>query len=130
MLVSGAAGATGSVVGQIAKLMQCRVVGIAGSDAKCKQLVDAFGWDAAINYKAQQGASLAKQIHRCCPDGVDVFFDNVGGDILDAGLSCLQRGARVVLCGAISQYNAAQWQGPTRYMNRRSTIGARRRVSL
>ncbi len=102
VLVSGAAGATGSVVGQIARIKGCRVVGIAGSDEKCAWLTEELGFDAAINYKTDDVEAAIKQ-H--CPDGVDVFFDNVGGDILEAALGNLALRSRVVMCGAISQYN-------------------------
>jgi len=104
VLVSGAAGATGSIVGQIARIKGCRVVGIAGSDEKCAWLTDALDFDAAINYKTQ---SVGKAIAEACPDGVDVFFDNVGGDILEAAIGNLALHGRIVLCGAISQYNDA-----------------------
>jgi hypothetical protein len=114
VLVSGAAGATGSLVGQIAKLHGCRVVGTAGSDAKCKWLTEELKFDAAINYKS---ANVFEAVARTCPTGVDVFFDNVGGPILDAALSQLALRGRVVLCGAISQYNAAEPKGPAGYLN-------------
>jgi hypothetical protein len=102
VLVSGAAGATGSVVGQIAKLKGCRVVGLAGSAEKCAWLTDELGFDAAINYKIE---NARQAIRAACPDGVDVFFDNVGGDTLQAAIANLARRGRIVLCGAISQYN-------------------------
>ncbi len=102
VLVSGAAGATGSVVGQIARIKGCRVVGIAGSDEKCAWLVDELGFDAAINYRTDDIGAAIKQ-H--CPQGVDVFFDNVGGDILEAALGRLALGGRIVMCGAIATYN-------------------------
>ena len=102
VLVSGAAGATGSVVGQIAKIKGCRVVGIAGSDEKCAWLTDELGFDAAINYKTED---VAQAIGAACPDGVDVFFDNVGGDILEAAIGNIALRGRIVLCGAIAQYN-------------------------
>ena len=102
VLVSGAAGAVGSVVGQIAKIKECRVVGIAGSDEKCTWLTDDLGFDAAINYKTED---VRREIRRHCPDGVDVYFDNVGGDILEAAIGSLAQNGRVVMCGAISQYN-------------------------
>ncbi len=102
VLVSGAAGATGSVVGQIAKLTGCRAVGIAGSDEKCAWLTDELGFDAAINYKTDDVPSA---IGAACPDGVDVFFDNVGGDILEAAIGNIALRGRIVLCGAIAQYN-------------------------
>ena len=102
VLVSGAAGATGSIVGQIARIKGCRVVGIAGSDEKCAWLTDDLGFDAAINYKTEH---VRRAIRAACPDGVDVFFDNVGGDVLQAAISNLAIRGRVVLCGAISEYN-------------------------
>jgi NADPH-dependent curcumin reductase CurA len=102
VLVSGAAGATGSVVGQIARIKGCRVVGIAGSDEKCAWLIDELGFDAAINYRTED---VAAAIRAACPTGVDVFFDNVGGDILEAALGNLAMHGRVVLCGAIATYN-------------------------
>ena len=102
VLVSGAAGATGSIVGQIAKLKGCRVVGIAGGHEKCTWLTTTANFDAAIDYKNE---NVEKRIGALCPDGVDIYFDNVGGEILDAALLHLAMHARVVLCGAISQYN-------------------------
>jgi NADPH-dependent curcumin reductase len=115
VVVSGAAGATGSVVGQIAKIQGCRAVGIAGGAAKCKYLTEELGFDAAIDYK---GADVRAALGRYCPDGVNVFFDNVGGEILDIVLAQLARKARVVLCGAISQYNnPANIQGPKNYLS-------------
>jgi NADPH-dependent curcumin reductase len=115
VVVSGAAGAVGSVVGQLAKIKGCRVVGIAGGPEKCAYLVDEFGFDAAIDYKAED---VNKALREKAPDGVDVYFDNVGGAILDAALARLNRGARVVLCGAISQYNAeGRPVGPANYMS-------------
>jgi NADPH-dependent curcumin reductase CurA len=115
VVVSGAAGAVGSVAGQIAKLKGCRVVGIAGGEEKCRWLVDELGFDAAVDYKAEDVRAALKQ-H--APKGVDVYFDNVGGDILDAVLTRLARGARVVICGAISQYNATgSVQGPKNYLS-------------
>ncbi len=115
VVVSGAAGAVGSVVGQIAKLKGCRVVGIAGGADKCDLLTKEFNFDVAVDYKSQDvGAALEKH----CPDGIDVYFDNVGGDILDAALANLALNARVVICGAISQYNAvAPVQGPSNYLS-------------
>jgi NADPH-dependent curcumin reductase CurA len=102
VLVSGAAGATGSIVGQIAKINGCRVIGIAGTEEKCAWLTDDLGFDAGINYRTDD---VAARIGELCPDGVDVFFDNVGGDILEAALDHLALRARIVLCGAISTYN-------------------------
>jgi NADPH-dependent curcumin reductase CurA len=104
-VVSGAAGATGSVAGMIAKVKGCRVIGIAGGPEKCAWLTKEAGFDGAIDYKNEQvGAALSKH----CPKGIDVYFDNVGGEILDDCLARLADRARVVLCGAISQYNEAQ----------------------
>ena len=102
VLVSAAAGATGSVAGQIARIAGCRVVGIAGSDEKCSWLTDELGFHASINYKTQK---VARAIKETCPSGVDVFFDNTGGDILDATLFRMNQGGRVVCCGAVSQYD-------------------------
>ena len=103
LVVSGAAGAVGMVVGQVAKILGCRVVGIAGGAEKCRWLVDELGFDAAIDYKY---ADLRKALREHCPQGIDVYFDNVGGEILDLALAQLAMHARVVVCGAISQYNA------------------------
>jgi NADPH-dependent curcumin reductase len=115
VLVSGAAGAVGGAVGQIAKLKGCRAVGIAGGPDKCRHVVEELGFDAAIDYKAE---ALYPAVRRHCPDGVDVYFDNVGGETLDVALAQLARGARVVLCGAISQYNATEgMKGPANYMS-------------
>jgi NADPH-dependent curcumin reductase len=125
VVVSGAAGAVGSVVGQIAKIKGCRVVGIAGGPQKCRYVVDELGFDAAIDYKSEKvKAALAQH----CPQGVDVYFDNVGGEILDDVLARLARGARIVICGAISQYNnTTPVKGPSNYMsllvNRASMTG-------
>jgi len=114
VVVSGAAGAVGSVVGQIAKIKGCRAVGIAGGAEKCRFIVDELGFDAAIDYKTGDVKQALKQ-H--CPDRINVYFDNVGGDILDAALTRLARGARVVICGAISQYNnTGPNNGPANYM--------------
>jgi NADPH-dependent curcumin reductase CurA len=115
VVVSGAAGAVGTVVGQIAKIKGCRAVGIAGGQEKCEWIVDDLGFDAAIDYKNER---VGRALHEHCPDGIDVYFDNVGGDILDAALASLAHGARVVICGAISQYNAegGRMQGPSNYM--------------
>jgi NADPH-dependent curcumin reductase CurA len=115
VVVSGAAGAVGSVAGQIARAMgAARVVGIAGGPEKCAWLVDDLGFDAAIDYKNER---VGRRLHELCPDGINVYFDNVGGDILDAALANLAWGARVVICGAISQYNAENgMKGPSNYM--------------
>lgn len=115
VLVSGAAGAVGSVVGQIAKIKGCRVVGIAGGPEKCAYVVDELGFDGCIDYKNEPVYAGIKQ-H--CSKGVDVYFDNVGGDILDAALANLRLHARVVICGAISQYNNTQAiAGPKNYLS-------------
>lgn len=103
VVISGAAGAVGSIVGQIAKIQGARVVGIAGSDEKTKLLTDKLGFDAAVNYKTSPDLQAA--IAQACPDGVDVYFDNVGGDVTDAVMSLLNDYARIPLCGAISSYN-------------------------
>ena len=114
VVVSGAAGAVGSVVGQIARIKGCRTVGIAGGPEKCAWLVEELGFDAAIDYKRRE---LRAELRRHTPDGVDVYFDNVGGETLDEVLRRIARGARVVICGAISQYNAEQQpRGPANYM--------------
>ncbi len=125
VLVSGAAGAVGGAVGQIAKLRGCRAVGIAGGAEKCRHVVEELGFDAAIDYKSED---LSRSVRQHCPDGVDVYFDNVGGETLDVALAQLARGARVVICGAISQYNATEgMRGPANYMsllvNRASMTG-------
>lgn len=105
IVVSAAAGAVGSLVGQIGKIKGCRVVGLAGSDEKCRWITDVLGFDAAINYRAD---SVRRQLQAKCQDGIDIYFDNVGGPILDAALTLINVGARIVLCGLISQYNAAE----------------------
>ena len=103
LVVSAAAGATGSIVSQIGKIKGCRVVGIAGGQEKCRWLVEELGLDAAVDYKA---GSVLDGLKENCPDGIDVYFENVGGEILDAALSLINLKARIVLCGLISQYNA------------------------
>jgi hypothetical protein len=115
VVVSGAAGAVGSVVGQIAKIKgAARVIGIAGGEEKCRWLTEDLGFDAAIDYKSE---NVAAALHTAAPDRVDVYFDNVGGEILDAVLTRLARGARIVICGAISQYNATEGvRGPGNYL--------------
>ncbi|MBB4911012.1 NADP-dependent oxidoreductase [Actinophytocola algeriensis] len=125
VVVSGAAGAVGSVVGRIAKHLGCRVVGIAGGPDKCRLLTEDLGFDAAIDYRA---GDVRAGLKEHAPDGVDVYFDNVGGEILDHVLARLRLGARVVLCGAISQYNATERPaGPANYLsllvNRASMTG-------
>ncbi|MFE9627752.1 NADP-dependent oxidoreductase [Streptomyces sp. NPDC006527] len=115
VVVSGAAGAVGTIVGQIAKVKGCRVIGIAGGPAKCALLTDELGFDAAIDYRAED---VRKALRRHAPDGIDVYFDNVGGEILDAALTRLAMHARVVVCGAISQYNnATPVKGPSNYLS-------------
>ncbi|MCG8419567.1 MAG: NADP-dependent oxidoreductase [Proteobacteria bacterium] len=115
VVVSGAAGAVGSLVGQIAKIKGCRAIGIAGGPDKCRWVVEQLGFDGCIDYKSEDVYQSLKQ-H--CPDGVDVYFDNVGGDILDAVLRLLAMRARIVICGAISQYNNLdQVRGPANYMS-------------
>ena len=114
VVVSGAAGSVGSIAGQIAGIKGCRAIGIAGGEEKCRWLVEDLGFDAAIDYKA---ANLREQLKAQAPNGIDVFFDNVGGEALEAALARLARGARVVLCGAVSQYNATTApRGPANYM--------------
>jgi len=115
VLVSAASGAVGQVVGQIARIEGCRVIGIAGGAEKCEYAVQELGYDACIDYKKGPiFAGLAEH----CPKGVDVFFDNVGGDILDAVLTRIRMKARIVICGAISQYNATEAvQGPKNYLS-------------
>ena len=115
VLVSGAAGATGSVAGQIARIKGCRVVGIAGGPEKCQWLKDVARFDDVIDYKHED---VNQRIGELCPNKVDVFFDNVGGSILEAALNHINMHARVVLCGGISGYNATAPQpGPTNLMN-------------
>jgi NADPH-dependent curcumin reductase CurA len=115
VVVSGAAGAVGTVVGQIAKIKGCRVVGIAGGKEKCDYLVSELGFDAAIDYKHED---VKKSLRQHCPKGVDVYFDNVGGEILDIVLTQLARHARIIICGAISQYNSTTGvKGPANYLS-------------
>ena len=102
VLVSAAAGATGNVAGQLARIAGCRVVGTAGTDEKCAWLTDELGFDAAINYKTE---TVRRSIKDSCPDGIDIYFDNTGGDILEAALFRMNRGGRVVCCGVVSQYD-------------------------
>jgi NADPH-dependent curcumin reductase CurA len=117
VVVSGAAGAVGQTVGQMAKIKGCRVVGIAGGQAKCDWVVKELGFDACIDYKAGPGAVRAG-LKEHCPQGVDIYFDNVGGDILDDVLAKINRKARIIICGAISQYNnTTAVQGPKNYLS-------------
>ena len=126
LVVSGAAGAVGQTVGQMAKIKGCRVVGIAGGAAKCEWVVKELGFDACIDYKAAapEGVDLKKWnpvregLKQHCPKGVDIYFDNVGGEILDAVLARINRRARIIICGAISQYNnTTAVQGPKNYLS-------------
>jgi hypothetical protein len=115
VVISGAAGATGSVAGQIAKIKGCTVFGLAGSAEKCAWLTDALGFDGAINYKTQD---VAAELDRLCPDGINIYFDNVGGEILDICLARIAMNARIVICGGISRYNATgPLPGPKNYFN-------------
>jgi NADPH-dependent curcumin reductase CurA len=116
VVVSGAAGAVGMAVGQMAKIKGAsRVVGIAGGEEKCRWLVDELGFDAAIDYKSED---VRRALRTAAPEGVDVYFDNVGGEILDAVLTRLARGARIVICGAVSQYNNTEAvRGPSNYLS-------------
>ena len=115
VVVSGAAGAVGQTVGQIAKLKGCRVVGIAGGPEKCDWVVKELGFDACIDYK---NSDVRKGLKEHCPDGVDIYFDNVGGEILDMVLAKINRKARIIICGAISQYNnTTPVKGPANYLS-------------
>ncbi|SRR5579871_115093 len=115
VVISGAAGAVGMVAGQIARIKGCRVVGIAGGPEKCRYLVEDLHFDAAIDYKNE---NVAEGLGKHCPKGVDVYFDNVGGDILDTVLTRINRGARIVISGAISQYNnTTPIKGPANYLS-------------
>ena len=115
VVVSTAAGAVGSIVGQIAKIRGCRVIGLTGSDEKCAWIRDELGYDGAINYKTE---NIGEALKKACPKGIDVYFDNVGGEILNACLGLINLKGRVVICGAITQYNATeQPAGPANYLN-------------
>ncbi len=115
VVVSGAAGAVGQTVGQVAKIKGCRVVGIAGGQTKCDFVVKEMGFDACVDYKSPDFRAALKS---ACPKGVDVYFDNVGGDILDLVLTRINRKARIIVCGAISQYNnTAAVKGPSNYLS-------------
>lgn len=123
VVVSGAAGATGNVVGQIAKIKGCRVIGIAGGPAKCAWIKDELGFDVAIDYKTE---NVGKRLHQECPKGIDLYFDNVGGAILDAAIANIAMRGRVVLCGQISDYNqTTEWTGIHNTMN---LVGKRGRM--
>ena len=128
IVVSAASGAVGQVVGQIGKIMGCRVVGIAGGAKKCAFVKDELGFDACIDYKAEKDLDAA--LRAACPNGIDVYFDNVGGEISDAVLRNINFFGRVALCGSISQYNAtdaADGPAPARHLRRQAR--ARRRAS-
>jgi NADPH-dependent curcumin reductase CurA len=115
VVVSGAAGATGSIVGQIARIEGCRTVGIAGGKDKCEWLVKEARFDAAIDYKSED---VGARLRETCPKGIDIYFDNVGGDLLDTALVQLAMRGRIVLCGAIATYNDDELRpGPKHYMN-------------
>ena len=123
VLVSGAAGGVGSLVGQIAKMKGCRTIGIAGGPHKCERLLRDYGYDAAIDYRGKSPDELGAAIRAAAPGGIDIQFENVGGAILDAGLSALAPKARVILCGLIGQYNSAP--APTRNLWQLIVQGAR-----
>ncbi len=112
VFITGAAGIIGATVGQIAKLKGCRVIGTAGSDSKCDYL-KSIGFDVVINYKTE---NIAERLAQNCPEKISILYDNVGGEQLDIGLAHLAQGARVVICGAISQYNNTSIEGPKNYM--------------
>ena len=115
VVVSAAAGAVGSVVGQLAKIKGCRAVGIAGGPDKSRYIVNDLGLDAAIDYKSED---VTEALRKTCPQGINIYFDNVGGDILEGALANLARGARIVICGAISQYNnTGPVLGPRNYLS-------------
>ncbi len=115
VLVSGAAGAVGSIVGQIAKIKGCTVIGTAGGPEKCKYLTETLGFDGAIDYKND---NVRQGLKEHCPKGIDVYFDNVGGEMLDLALAKIRRNARIVICGAISQYNnTTPIKGPSNYLS-------------
>ncbi|EME18538.1 NADP-dependent oxidoreductase [Rhodococcus triatomae] len=113
LVVSGAAGAVGSAAGQIARAFGARVIGIAGGEEKCRYVVDDLGFDACLDHRDPE---LASALSAAAPKGIDVYFDNVGGDVLEAALDNLARGARIILCGAVSQYNSERMAGPSNYM--------------
>jgi hypothetical protein len=115
VVVSGAAGATGSIVGQLARIAGCRTIGIAGGADKCRWLTEQAGFDVAIDYKA---GDVAQQLRAAAPDGINVVYDNVGGPTLDDMLGCIATGARIVICGAISRYESGGTPvGPSNYFN-------------
>ena len=112
LVVSAAAGAVGSLVGQLGKILGCRVIGTAGSDEKCEWITRELGFDAAINYRGNE--PLAEALAKHCPNGVDVYFDSVGGETLETVLDCIGVGARIVLCGMVSGYNVTGEEGRAR----------------
>ena len=115
LVVSGASGAVGATVGQVAKILGLRVVGIAGGKEKCDYAINEFGFDACIDYKNQD---VRKGLKEACPGGIDIYFDNVGGEILDIVLTRINLKARIVICGAISQYNnTSPVKGPSNYLS-------------
>ncbi len=115
VVVSAAAGGVGSIAGQIGKILGCRVVGVAGGESKCRLVKEEFGLDACVDYK---GGNLLADLRAACPDGIDVDFENVGGDTMDAVLALINPGARVALCGMISTYNASgDWWSPKMFRN-------------
>ena len=114
VVVSAASGAVGALVGQIARIKGCRTVGLAGGEEKCRYVRDELGFDAVIDYKKED---VGSKLSEYCSRGIDVYFDNVGGDILDAALARLARHARVIICGAISQYNSNGVIGPKNYLS-------------
>ncbi|RMF13423.1 MAG: NADP-dependent oxidoreductase, partial [Alphaproteobacteria bacterium] len=114
LVVSGAAGSTGATVAQLGRIMGCRVIGIAGGAEKCEWLMHEARIEAVIDYKSQD---VMARLGELAPDGIDVFYDNVGGAILDAALAHIAHHGRIVVCGAISQYNTARPAGPSRYLN-------------
>jgi NADPH-dependent curcumin reductase CurA len=115
VVVSAASGAVGALVGQIAKIKGARAVGLAGGPEKCSYVTDQLGFDACIDYKNED---IGKALTKFCPDGINVYFDNVGGEILDLALARLARKARVIVCGAISQYNnTTAMDGPKNYLS-------------
>jgi NADPH-dependent curcumin reductase CurA len=105
VVISAASGAVGSVAGQLSRMKGCRTVGVAGSDSKCRYVVDELGFDRCINYKTGE---LVPALREACPDGVDIYFENVGGAVLAAVLKVINRGARIPLCGLIAEYNATE----------------------
>lgn len=125
VVISGAAGAVGTIVGQIAKIFGCHVVGIAGSKEKTDYLINELGFDAAINYKNKSTNEIRQELENCCSNGIDIYFDNVGGEITDAAFSLMNFHSRVVLCGQIAHYNATEVELGPRFLStflRRSVL--------